>query len=219
MDINKVYAYQEKYQNAPKVWEQDYFNLAICDVIVSNYPKAKNLFNESMTRMFGDRPFWRVSAQPNWLVDIAILSGRSDLFPSVLKELHMYLLNKNYSVANSPMAHYCYSVMEILYPSGGNISEWIKDLIKRPKYKDLYAAGFALQAILDKDQSSFTNSLQLLLKAHEGLAKYGQLRLTPEGWICLPAMSLSFLAYQKNLKVDMENEYLPLGYLAYLTGG
>jgi hypothetical protein len=106
--------------------------------------------------------------------------------------------------------------MEILYPSSGNISEWIKDLLKRPKYKDLYAAGFVLQSILDGEQNAFNDSLQLLLKAHEGIAKHGGLRCCPEGWLCLPGMTLSFLAVQKGLKVEIENEYLSLGYLEYL---
>ena len=211
-----------KYENSPKVFEQDYFKLAICEVILGNYSEAKNLFDRSITRMFGANPYWRASGLPSWLVDIAILSGRTDLYPSVLEELTLYRINGSeytHTGGNSPLAHYCYSVMEILLPNSGQISVWIKDLKKRPKYKDLYAAGFTLQAILDRDQDAFTQSLQLLLKAHEGMAKYGELRLTPEGWLCLPAMTLAFLACQENLKVEIENEYLSLGYLAYLLQG
>jgi hypothetical protein len=218
MNLKKINEYLIKQKNAPKIYEQDYFYLAICEIILGNYPKAKNLFTESIIAMFGTNSFWRASSQPNWLVDIAILSGRSDLYPSVLEELTLYRLSstKSKPVGNSPMAHYCYSVMEIACPNSGNISEWIKDLIKRPKYKDLYAAGLALQAILSKDQASFISSLHLILKAHEGQAKHGDLRWSPEGWLCLPAMTLSFLACQKNLKVEIDNEYLSLGYLAYL---
>ena len=106
--------------------------------------------------------------------------------------------------------------MEIVFPNSGKISEWIQDSLKRPKYKDLYAAGLALQGILNRDQGSFISSLQLLLKAHEGQAKHGDLRWTPEGWLCLSAMTLSFLAFQQGLKVDLENDYLSKGYLAYL---
>ena len=219
MDLKKINEYLIKQKNAAKVDEADYIYLAICEVILGNYPDANKLFSESITAMFGPRPFWRRSGLVNWLVDIAILSGRSDLYPSVLEELIIYRMSstKSNPVGNSPMAHYCYSVMEILCPGFGNISEWIKDLIKRPKYKDLYAAGFALQAIMDRDQDAFNSSLQSLLKAHEGMAKHGDLRWTPEGWLCLPAMSLSFLAIQKGLKVEIEDEYLSLGYLKYLS--
>ena len=218
MDIKKINEYLRKYENEPKVFEQDYFKLAICYAQLSNYRKAKELFSDSLTAMFGSNPYWRASSQPNWLVDVAVLSGRSDLYPSVLEELTLYRLSstKSNPIGNSPIAHYCYSVMEILYPGSGNISDWIKGLVKRPKYKDMYAIGLVIQAITSKNQILFTNSLQLLLKAHEGQAKYGELRLTPEGWVCLPAMTLSYLANQRNLKLEVENEYLPLGYLSYL---
>ena len=218
MHQKKINEYLMKHENMQKVYEQDYFRLAICEIILGNYPKAREHLSRSMTVMLGSNPFWRKSGQPNWLVDIAILSGRSELYPSVVEELTVYRVtpSKSGPIGSSPMAHYCYSVMEILLPSSKNISEWIKDLKKRPKYKDLYYAGFVLQAILDGDQAAFTQSLQLLLKAHEGMAKYGDLRLTPEGWLCLPAMTLSYLACQKSLKVEIENEYLSLGYLANL---
>lgn len=218
MDLKKVNDYLKKYQGASRVFEQDYFRIAICEVVLGNYSKARSLFCESIDAMFGTNPFWLASSQPNWLVDIAILSGRADLFPSVLEELNLYRLRstKIKPVGSSPMAHYCYSVMEILYPSDGNISAWIKDLLKRPKYKDLYAAGFALQAILDRNQNVFSDSMGLLLKAHEGMAKHGDLRWIPEGWLCLPAMTLSYLAKKNDLKVEIENEYLSLGYLEYL---
>lgn len=219
MDLKKVNDYLEKYQDATKLFENDYFELAICEIVLGNYSKAQTLFVKSVTAMFGTNPLWLASSQPNWLVDIFILSGRFDLYPSVLEGFNRLRLKstKIQPVASSPMAHYCYSVMEILFPSGGNITAWIKDLLKRPKYKDLYAAGLALQAILDKDQDAFTNSIMLLLKAHEGMAKHGDLRWTPEGWLCLPAMTLSYLAIKNALKVEIENEYLPLGYLEFLN--
>lgn len=218
MDIQKVHDYLEKHRNDPLVFEQAYFNLAICEVMLGNYSEAHRLFSKSLTVMFGPNPFWLASSQPNWLVDIFILSGRFDLYPSVLEGFNRLRLKstKIQPVANSPMAHYCYSVMEILHPLGGDLAAWIKDLIKRPKYKELYAAGFAFQAILDGEQAAFTDSLQALLKAHEGQAKHGWLRWTPDGWLSLPAMTLSVLARRRNLKVEVENEYLSLGYLEYL---
>lgn len=218
MGLKKVHDYLEKYQDAAELLENDYFELAICEVVLGNYSKAQTLFIKSVEAMFGTNPLWLASSQPNWLVDIFILSGRFDLYPSVLEGFNRLRLKstKIQPVASSPMAHYCYSVMEILFPSSGDITAWIKDLLKRPKYKDLYAAGLALQAIVDREQSAFTDSMGLLLKAHEGQAKHGDLRWTPEGWLSLPAMSLSYLAKKNGLKVEIENEYLSLGYLEYL---
>ena len=220
MKQDKVQDYLKKYESAPKSVEQDYFKLAICDTLLDNYPKAKDYFCESVPILLVPNPFWRASSQVNWLVDITIMSGKTEIFPSVVRELNLYRITPSRSgpVGTSPMAHYCYSVMEILLPGSGDINGWIKDLKKRPKYKDLYAAGFALQAILDRNQEAFTQALQAFLKAHEGMAKYGGLRYTSEGWLCLPAMSLSYAAHQKGLKVEVENEYLSMGYLAYLLG-
>lgn len=218
MDLKKVIDYLEKHQKAQRIFEQDYFRLGICEVILGNYSSAQSLFIESIEIMFGTNPFWLASSQPNWLVDIAILSGRSDLYSSIVNELNLYRKQstKTQSTGSSPLAHYSYSVMEILSPSDGKIDEWIKDLLKRPKYKDLYASGFVLQAILDQEQNTFLDSMRLLLKAHEGLAKYGELRWIPEGWLCLPAMSLSFLGKKYGFQEEIENDYLSVGYLEYL---
>ena len=217
MNLKKINEYLIEKKNAPKRFEQDYFKLAICEIILGNYSTANDYFDEAITFMFGVNPYWRASGLPNWLVDIVVLSGRPNLYSSVLEELTIYRLSstKINPVGTAPMAYYCYSVMKILCPSSGDFSEWINNLLKRPK-KDFIAMGLTIQAILNQDQDSLTNSLQLLLKAHEGMAKHGELRLTPEGWLCLPAMTLSFLAIQKGLKVEIENEYLSLGYLQYL---
>lgn len=220
MDTRKIKEFITNNETTPKLYEQDYFRLGICEVQLGNYLKAKELFFESVTVMFGSNPFWKKTSQPNWLVDISLLSGRSEIYPSLLEELTIYRTtpSKSGPVGTSPIAHYCYSVMEILHPGFGNITEWIKDLKKRPKYKDLYATGFVLQAIIDKDQEAFSQSIQSLLMAHQGLAKHGELRLVPEGWLCLPAMTLSLLAFKKSLKVEFTNDYLSLGYLTYLLG-
>jgi hypothetical protein len=150
------------------------------------------------------------------LVEITILSGRNDLYASVNKELSIYRSNYGESVANAPLTLYCCCIMEMLIPQSGNINDWISELLKRPKYKDLYAAGLTIQAIQDHDQSAFDSSLRSLLKVHEGKAKFGELRLTPSGWLCLPAMVLSYLAFRENLSVNVESDYFSLGYLEYI---
>jgi hypothetical protein len=218
MDLNKVKEYLKENDKAPKVLEQDYFKLAICEVILGNFPQAKELFGESIVAMFGANPFWLASSQPNWLVDIVILSGRSDLYSSVAEELMKYKMSskRSHPVGDSPLAHYCYCAMEILSPNSGNITAWINVLTKRPKFKDLYAAGLAFQAIQNRDKLAFNKALQLLLIAHEGIAKHGELRLTPEGWLCLPAMTISYLGYRNGLNAEIENDYLSREYLYFL---
>jgi hypothetical protein len=48
------------------------------------------------------------------------------------------------------------------------------------------------------------------------MAKFGGLRETPEGFLCLPAMSLSKMALERDLLISVESEYLSKGYLDYL---
>jgi hypothetical protein len=216
MDKEKIRKFKEQYEQEPKIFEQDYFHIAICDVVLENFPNAKQLFELATLRMFDERSYWYASGSPDWLVEITILSGRNDLYASVNKELSIYRSNYGESVANAPLTLYCCCIMEILIPQSGNISEWISELLKRPKYKDLYAAGLTIQAIQDHDQSAFDSSLRSLLKVHEGKAKFGELRLTPSGWLCLPAMVLSYLAFRENLSVNVESDYFSLGYLEYI---
>lgn len=220
MDKKKIADYLTANKDKPKRFEQDYFDLGICEVVLENFPKAMEFFDLAVSRMFEDRPYWRASSSVDWLVEISILSGRTEIFPSVLEELTIYKLSstKSSPVGNSPLAHYCYSVMELLFPSSGHLDEWIGDLLKRPKYKDLYAAGLTIQSIRNNDQSAFDQSFQMLLKVHEGQAKLGGLRWSPQGWLCLHAMTLAYLALQKNLEVTCTNDYFSLEYIQFIMG-
>ncbi len=147
------------------------------------------------------------------LVDICVLAGRADLYPAVLKELNLYHLDYR---GNSLVALYSYALMELLLASGNDITECIQVLLKRPKVKDTFAIGRVLQAIVKEDQALFHEASVNLLKAHEGMAKHGALRETAEGLLCMPAMSLAYIARKHGLKVDIENDYLSIGYLEYL---
>jgi hypothetical protein len=40
----------------------------------------------------------------------------------------------------------------------------------------------------------------------------------PKGWLCLPAMNLSYLTHQNNLEVDLENEFLSLKIFGIFIG-
>jgi hypothetical protein len=220
MEKNKIKQYLNEHQNDQKVFEYNHFNLAICHVLLENYVEANVLFREAIVRMLSPNPIWKASAQPEWLIDIALMSGRSDLYPAIKEELNVMRINSSiiHPVGTSLPAQYCYSVMEILYPETGNILEWIENLLKRPKVKEFYAIGQCLQSIVKIDQIGFDQSLCAILKSHEGKAKHGELRWTPEGWLCLSAMSLSFIAIQKRLRVEIENDYLSIGYLTFLSG-
>jgi len=163
--------------------------------------------------MFSIRTFWRVSAQPHWLVDVCLMSGRNNCFGDVWRELDLF---KAGPTGDNYLALYSYAVMELLLPSGWEIDKSIQGLLSKPKIKDGCAMGHALESIVKNDQTNFTTSMLSLLKAHEGMAKHGGLRETAEGFLCMPAMSLAYVASKRNLKVEFENDYLSIGYLEFL---
>ncbi len=195
--------------------DQSAFFLALCHVQLGNYAEARRLFDESILAMlrFGMRALWALSAQPHWLVDVYVLSGRMDLYSNVIRELEQYKLGK---LGGSYVALYSYALMELLSPTGQNFSTWVKGLLEKPKIKDGYAIGLSIQAILSYEESALHNSLSALLEVHEGQATHGGLRETAEGLLCMPAMSLAYVALERNMQVVIENDYLSLGYLNYL---
>lgn len=73
-----------------------------------------------------------------------------------------------------------------------------------------------MQAITKQAQTVLDSALGVVLQAHRGMAKFGALRETPEGYLCLPAMALAKLALDRGMAVSVENEYLSKGYLEFL---
>jgi hypothetical protein len=92
----------------------------------------------------------------------------------------------------------------------------VPGLLKKPKIKDTFAMGQIIAAIIGRDQLAFDTAMDSLLKAHRGMAKFGGLRETPEGFLCLPGMSLSAIALERGMEVNAESQYLSRGYLDYL---
>ena len=193
--------------------DQDAFYLANCYVQLGNYPHAQQLFERSCLAMFTSPMLWERTSQPNWLVDICVLSGRIDLYPDVVRELTKYNSDRR---GGSLVSLYSYALMEILLPSGQDISKWVDGLLKKSRVKDTYAIGLCLQAILGRDDSRLADSMLRLLEAHKGIATRGGLRESAEGLLCMPAMSLTFVAMDRSLKIEINNDYLSLGYLNYL---
>jgi hypothetical protein len=87
-------------------------------------------------------------------------------------------------------------------------------LENRNKYG--FYLGSSLYALSTQNTPKFIESLQGLLKAHEGSAKHGGLRWTAERFICLSAMSLGLLAMKRGMEVIINNEYFSMDYLEYL---
>jgi tetratricopeptide (TPR) repeat protein len=188
------------------------FFLAICQVQLGDYEEARRLFEKSYFGMFKTQ-YWKGTSQPNLLVDICIMSGRPDHYAEAVQELNLYRMSRR---RDSLVALYAYALMELLIPSGQDITTWIQGLLKKPKVKDTFAMGQILRAFVEGDQILFHEASATLLKAHEGMAKHGALRETAEGLLCMPAMSLAYVALKRNFKIEIDNDYFSIGYLEYL---
>ena len=212
----KASKFLESYQRRGLVkpdHDQSAFFLALCHVQLGNYTEAQRLFEQSIQAMFIPPLLWHRSSQPNWLVDVCVLSGRTNHYRDAARKLDEYRSDRR---GDSLVALYAYSMMEFLLPAGKDFSSWIEGLLKKPKIKDMYAMGLSIQAIVDGNDSKLQYALLALLEAHRGQAIHGGLRETAEGLLCMPAMSLSYAALERKMKVQIENDYLSLGYLKYL---
>lgn|ERR1700690_1002402 len=212
MDREKI----TKYLNAPplsKTTDEGAFLPGICHVQLGNFSEAKRLFESAIVAMLqASRPFWKAS-HPDWLVDVCVLADRDDLYADVRQALDRFGLEKS---TRSLLFLYSNSVMELLLPSGEGITRQVQGLLKYPKIKMWHAVGLALQAIDNRDSLTLNGMLEKVLQAHEGQVKHGGLRETAEGLLCMPAMSLAYTALKQDLRIELDNDYLPLGYLNHL---
>lgn len=189
------------------------FLVAICWVKLDNYETALHHFDLALRGFVGDRRFWHGTSQPNWLVDAYMLANQPGLYPQVLQEVESYKLDYR---GESPVALYAYAMVNLLSGMDKESESYVPGLLAKPKYKDTFAMGYTIQAIVNHDQSAFDVAFDNLLKAHRGMAKFGGLRETPEGFLCLPAMSLAKIALGRGIDVTFESEYLSREYLDYL---
>jgi hypothetical protein len=208
--------FQNRLENSEKFDEVSGFLLAICHVKLGDYIIAQQLFEKSCLAMFRPPRIWKVSSQVGWFVDVWILSTKNNLYPKVIEELENFKKDMPKSNVNSLVAQYSYALVELLYPTGIDISVYIKNLMAYPKIRDLYAIGEIFRAIIARDMTSVNAGMEKLLNVHQGKAKHGVLRETPEGFLCMSAMSLAYAAHQYGLKVNINNEYFSAGYLEFL---
>ena len=208
--------YQKK--DYKKLGKDLLFHPAICHLQLGNYKEAKRLFKVSFQAMLKPPHMWKLGGAPELLVNVFMISGSRQYARDVRLHLEEYKRNPpgNPSAAFAYIALYAYSVMEMLLPSGDPIQKYIEGLLTKPKIKDGYAMGKILKAITERDQTVFNESMTDLLKAHEGIAKYGGLRESAEGFLCMPAMTFAHIALQNTMKVELKNDYLSIKYLNFL---
>lgn len=190
----------------------DQLMVAICLTKLERYAEAKHSYGSALRAMLKDR-WWHKTSQPDWLVNTYVLAGEGSLYSRVLKEIEDYKLDRR---GSSLVAFYAYASIRLVASKDDEAGEYVSKLLARPKVKVTFAAGKVIEAILEQSQPAFDAALDGLLKAHRGMAKFGDLRESPEGFLSLWAMSLATIALQRGLSVDTEREYLSKAYLDYL---
>jgi len=214
MERSKITKYLKTYKKRTTPYRNQLdFQLAICYTLLGEYDQAQRLYENNFLDMFASPKLWKKSGQPYWLIDICVLSGRLDLLADVKSELNDYKSDK---LGNSPAALYANAMTDLLLSSKSDISISIFGLLKDPRIKICIALGEALNSIIANNQPAFESALINLLEVHEGQATRGSLRSTPEGWLCMSAMSLAYVAQLHNFQVKVVNDYLNLGYLEFL---
>jgi hypothetical protein len=209
-----------KYQRSLEEWamhpDQGYDQLmdAICRVKLGDLPGAKHHFVLSLNLFLGERRFWMDTSEPQLLMESYMLAGApTELYRSVRKEIDGYKLDPR---GNSGVALYSYATVRLIGGDDEGASSFASALQGRIKVKWLVALGASLQAIVRGDQPTFDSALSSLIGAHRGMAKYGDLRESPEGYLSLAGMSLSKIAMDRGMEVTLASEYLSTEYLQYI---
>ncbi|MEJ2211749.1 MAG: hypothetical protein P8129_22310, partial [Anaerolineae bacterium] len=179
----------EKYSKAMEFFSQPPHHswkklmVAICLVQLGDYLHAREQFSAALRDFLEDR-FWHGTSEPNWLIDTYMLADQSNLFSQVSKEIEAYKLDYR---GRALIALYAYATICLLSGKDEEAQGYAQDLLTKPKVKDTFAMGKTIEAISAQNQEAFDAALDGLLKAHRGMAKFGGLRETPEGFLCLPA--------------------------------
>jgi Immunity protein 49 len=147
------------------------------------------------------------------LVDAYLLANQPESWSRLSAEVEAYKQDRR---GGSLEALYADSIACLLSSRDEEALGYALNLLKKPKVKWTFAAGKAIQALIERDQPGFDQALEELLKAHRGMATVGGIRESPEGFLCLQAMSLARLAGDRGMVVHAESEYLNKGYLHFL---
>jgi hypothetical protein len=211
---------RQKYERSLTVYGEaspfpsDRLHVGICLTKLERYSEALDTYRWTLRAFLKDRRGWHGTSQPNWLIDCYVLANQQDLYPQVWREIEGYKLDRR---GGSLVALYAYAMLRLASGEDSKTTDYIAGLLKKPKVKDMCAAGKAIQSLVDGNQTTLDRALAELLNAHQGMAQHGSLRWSPEGYLCLPVMSLSKMALDRGMAVNVESAYLSKGYLDYLA--
>jgi hypothetical protein len=203
------------YQNELRPWGDTKLKTAICLTMLQDYPAAREAFRLTLDNfLHSASKAWLGTNQPNWLADTCILADQSEFY-----EQAYGLIDQAYAahpLGTAPIILYARALLQLAIYEDADALAYAHGIPSKPGLKDLFAAGQAMRAIVERNQTALDSALAIVLQAHRGMAKFGGLRETPEGYLCLPAMALAKVAMDRGMAVNIESEYLVKGYLEYL---
>ncbi len=200
-------------------WSFSRLMAAMCQIRLQNYEAAQENCLVALTNCtYGkEEPGYRAfigTSEIEKLPELYILAGQPDAFwPQLVMEVDAFRQDPR---GNSLAAHYAYALLDFLVGEDAKALLHYAPLTKYPKVKEMFAIGEVVAAIAQRNQQSFDDALKHLLIAHRGMAKFGGLRETPLGYLCLSAMCLAKLARERGLTINAESEYFSQAYLAFL---
>ncbi len=214
---------REKYAEALSRWSEhlrrpsgqsgyERLMVAIYLTQLGDFAQAQAEYREALEEMLEHHLATRTS-MIDMPVNTFVLAGGGVLADRVFQEVDAYRLDRRHDAA---VAIYAYALVDLINGKSNEARAYTPRLLRVKRWRDMVALGRMIGAIADRDQAVFDSSLADLLKAHAGQAKFGQLRETPEGFLCLSAMALSRMAAERGLVVSSDSQYLSLGYLLYL---
>ena len=203
------------YQNESGTWGGTKLKIAICLTMLRDYPAAREAFRFTLDNFLRSASrAWLGTNQPNWLADTCVLADQPEFYEQAYQDIiEAYRMRPT---GAAPVNMYARALLRLAVYADDEALAYVQRIPSKPGLKDLFAAGQAMQAITKRNQTSLDSALAVVLQAHRGMAKFGGLRETPEGYLCLPAMALAKVAIDRGMAVGVENEYLSKGYLEFL---
>jgi hypothetical protein len=181
------------------------FLMGNCFLRKGDFNSAKKYYQISIKASFSVNSFWKRSGQPNLLIDALILSKRIKMLNEVASELTSY--QTCFGNGSAPILYYSLCIVEFLLQNG-TPDPWIRKLLDLKKIKISVTKGQLFSAICEGDTQKFNDLLKYYLTIHDRQVKYGALRNTPEGLICMSAMSMIYIALRKGIPINVKSIYI-----------
>ncbi len=189
---------------------------AICNTQYEQYAMANKAYAMATVKYVEQPKPWQMAGTPNRMVDSYVLANEESLF---LQVDHMLNQFNDQQTDWTYWGQYAFAAWALVQEKDYKAINYLDKLLSeraRKKVRFIYTMGLTIQAVAEHDQNKLDSALVELIDAHSRAEKWGWFRDSPEGFVCLAGLALSKLAMDRGLVVNIESEYLPIGYLTYL---